>query len=836
MEPSHYVWPYFDIIADAGIDLDDLKNIKSLHVNDLLYYASLIGITLNLPIANNTQSNLIKFMSSCLKNNRELISIFENQYSNQIEVDLINEAKSDEYYDPLTNLLLPNTRAYFSNIFPLTSDSRYHYEIAYLLYTNSYYDNDREERLIELLSTDGYLDIDEPSILTRKPGPKAYQYINTDYQIVSNNEVLYIVMMREIERFRQVVIKPTVVDKTPKGKGKKKTTIPKKVREDLWRRYFPGNFVGACQVCSDEFDALSAWHAGHITSEAKGGSTTLDNLAPICAECNLGMRTHDMRDWARKYYPNAPILKGEVIEEKDNSSEISDEPIIISKHESPIMQRLLAKGKSLEKHESSNIVENQEKPISPRVLLKQSSPVKSERPISPRSPLKRGLSKEFEKEEEDINVPQIFESNIELYRSSFEIDGYKRDNNAPFPPLRRLLRYSELDPDYEGLDAKIDVIDIDDIINKYQNKFNISKLYPFSRNPIRRYIDNKRLSDGFGFLVSYIMSGTMTSKDESYLRGNPVFDYFFVKYDEGVRFPLADDVPPHPLSYYFLIDNDLFTTDTNWMSDGRKELFSIIRKYYPTIDHIKYNSYNRYGTEISFAYIMSDPRPTFDGVLSMCINNGIHNTYMMLELIDRCQFKEQWLTIQNGTLISYQQIPLKYIDYLEQVRLHGNIDRITRYSILSYLVTDNQYLSRLDTSPNSDQPQILDNPTAADINLMSEMRRKIYISIAGIERNVQWMTYNPYKPEIHKFLKLTIESINPTPEYIIEQVPFNYIRDTMHPLIDIYLKMLRLVEDRDKWIKYYYNKRPFDYVYESSVRNEIDRIKFLPRQVRQSPS
>jgi 5-methylcytosine-specific restriction endonuclease McrA len=44
------------------------------------------------------------------------------------------------------------------------------------------------------------------------------------------------------------------------------------------------------------------YQAGHIVSEFNGGSTTLDNLYPICSTCNQRMSKHNWIDYDEKSY------------------------------------------------------------------------------------------------------------------------------------------------------------------------------------------------------------------------------------------------------------------------------------------------------------------------------------------------------------------------------------------------------------------------------------------------------------------------------------------------------------------------------------------------------
>jgi 5-methylcytosine-specific restriction endonuclease McrA len=39
-----------------------------------------------------------------------------------------------------------------------------------------------------------------------------------------------------------------------------------------------------------------------VVPEAKGGPTTVENLRPICAQCNLCMGTSNLEEFKRKFF------------------------------------------------------------------------------------------------------------------------------------------------------------------------------------------------------------------------------------------------------------------------------------------------------------------------------------------------------------------------------------------------------------------------------------------------------------------------------------------------------------------------------------------------------
>lgn len=59
-------------------------------------------------------------------------------------------------------------------------------------------------------------------------------------------------------------------------------------RIDLWNRYFIKN-TGTCLCCTKAIlkrDDETTWHMGHIIGDKDRGTGCIDNLWPICVDCN----------------------------------------------------------------------------------------------------------------------------------------------------------------------------------------------------------------------------------------------------------------------------------------------------------------------------------------------------------------------------------------------------------------------------------------------------------------------------------------------------------------------------------------------------------------------
>jgi 5-methylcytosine-specific restriction endonuclease McrA len=81
----------------------------------------------------------------------------------------------------------------------------------------------------------------------------------------------------------------------PTQKRPRKKAIPKAVRVAVWNTYV-GHGVGQalCPVCRHTVITPFTYHCAHVVAEACGGPTTVANLRPTCATCNLSMRTTNL--------------------------------------------------------------------------------------------------------------------------------------------------------------------------------------------------------------------------------------------------------------------------------------------------------------------------------------------------------------------------------------------------------------------------------------------------------------------------------------------------------------------------------------------------------------
>ena len=81
--------------------------------------------------------------------------------------------------------------------------------------------------------------------------------------------------------------------------------VPKHLRREVWLKYNGKTWESKCTVkwCTNVYDfSSSTWHIGHNIPASKGGSNTIENLRPICSDCNLGMgNAFTIDEWDKRY-------------------------------------------------------------------------------------------------------------------------------------------------------------------------------------------------------------------------------------------------------------------------------------------------------------------------------------------------------------------------------------------------------------------------------------------------------------------------------------------------------------------------------------------------------
>ena len=90
-----------------------------------------------------------------------------------------------------------------------------------------------------------------------------------------------------------------------------KHKIPSSVRHEVWKRYVSEIYrKGKCFCCRTSDIEESNFDCGHVISRNNKGPISLENLRPICGQCNRSMGTQNMDEFIIAYgFWNPPIKK-----------------------------------------------------------------------------------------------------------------------------------------------------------------------------------------------------------------------------------------------------------------------------------------------------------------------------------------------------------------------------------------------------------------------------------------------------------------------------------------------------------------------------------------------
>ena len=75
--------------------------------------------------------------------------------------------------------------------------------------------------------------------------------------------------------------------------------IKKKLRKEVWMKRNGDTINGSCFCCNENID-IHNFECGHITSVYHGGNTSLNNLEPICRECNREMGVKNLLTYKKE--------------------------------------------------------------------------------------------------------------------------------------------------------------------------------------------------------------------------------------------------------------------------------------------------------------------------------------------------------------------------------------------------------------------------------------------------------------------------------------------------------------------------------------------------------
>lgn len=134
-------------------------------------------------------------------------------------------------------------------------------------------------------------------------------------------------------------------------------SLPKTVRNTVWKIYNNNLIEGLCYCCNIEVITIGNFECGHIISRYDGGSDNIYNLRPICSLCNKSMGTMNMDKFMEKYGYNTfknnnnNLLYKEIRSEKKQywqcPSFLTQKGVILYKQERTLLSHWLVQSKNL---------------------------------------------------------------------------------------------------------------------------------------------------------------------------------------------------------------------------------------------------------------------------------------------------------------------------------------------------------------------------------------------------------------------------------------------------------------------------------------------------------
>ena len=107
---------------------------------------------------------------------------------------------------------------------------------------------------------------------------------------------------------------------------KRKDSIPKRIREMVWNTHNGEKYTSKCYVtwCNNYINVFN-YQVGHDIPESKGGTMDLDNLKPICGNCNQSMgNKYTIQEWCKLLEMQRPSSTSNDMPSTNTISNIED--------------------------------------------------------------------------------------------------------------------------------------------------------------------------------------------------------------------------------------------------------------------------------------------------------------------------------------------------------------------------------------------------------------------------------------------------------------------------------------------------------------------------------
>ena len=284
------------IIDDSFTIIDGFHRFSSMKHIYLLQPMYNIGLTLIYPsshikiedvflLMNKSEPVPYYIMQTTLDlNKRNLIENFTTLFTKKYRIYI---SKAKQPHRPNINLDVFLTKLVQSDMFRVCTNAKEMMNYISYINVNRWKDMDAKKTLLSI--------------------DKACKFSNDPLFISNDVDDEWINNTSWIEDFKKHTeyIVPTSYAPITRSPLKKRKTFPKNLRMLLWTKYFSDeNMKGVCSCCQYQID-YNSFEVGHIISVFNGGTSTIENIVPLCSVCNKSCGSLNLTDFANKY--NFPL-------------------------------------------------------------------------------------------------------------------------------------------------------------------------------------------------------------------------------------------------------------------------------------------------------------------------------------------------------------------------------------------------------------------------------------------------------------------------------------------------------------------------------------------------
>lgn len=119
--------------------------------------------------------------------------------------------------------------------------------------------------------------------------------------MISNQKISFVPIVINGIQYIPVELAQNFATSSNSLTSNKKKQLPKRVRDLVWSKWIGSDkMIGKCFCCKNDIKNNN-YHCGHVIAYSNGGSNEIDNLRPLCSQCNLSMGDKNMFEFIEDF-------------------------------------------------------------------------------------------------------------------------------------------------------------------------------------------------------------------------------------------------------------------------------------------------------------------------------------------------------------------------------------------------------------------------------------------------------------------------------------------------------------------------------------------------------